>query len=71
MFGKTSLPERSPTSILGSEGDQSVKEAGMSRKEKIVFHGINGNQAYSCSEVVYPANLPVFIVRLQSRRRDL
>jgi hypothetical protein len=33
MFGKTSLPKHSLTSILGSEGDQLVKEIGMSRKK--------------------------------------
>lgn len=33
MFGKTSLPKHSLTFVLGSEGDQSVKEVGMSRKK--------------------------------------
>jgi len=39
MFDKTSLPKHSLTSILGSEGDQLVKEIGMSRKEKLSFTG--------------------------------
>jgi hypothetical protein len=69
MFGKTSLSKHSLTSILGYE-DQSAKEVGMSRKKNVVY-GINGNQACSCADVVYPANLPVFIVQLQFRRRNL